>query len=100
VGVHRVGVPGQVDVDPVLHRADRRRQGPARFAEVQAIDVEEPAGGVRADLVPDDPLGAIGTYWANRHRATDEEMTRLTTLAKAAGKALERFLLPADPPGA
>ncbi len=46
----------------------------------------------------DDPLGAIGAYRASRHRATDEEMTRLATLAKATGKALERFLLPADPP--
>jgi GAF domain-containing protein len=40
----------------------------------------------------DDPIGAIGAYWFRPRRATDDEMTLLSTLADAAGEALERLL--------
>jgi two-component system CheB/CheR fusion protein len=35
-----------------------------------------------------DPIGAIGAYWASRHRASRAEMERLQTLADAAALAL------------
>src|SRR5262249_24969509 len=36
-----------------------------------------------------DPLGAIGAYWATRHRATSEEVRLLQALADTAAVALE-----------
>lgn len=45
----------------------------------------------------DDPIGAIGVYWASSHRATAGQMSRLTQLAEATGTALERFLPAVDP---
>ncbi|GAA2585183.1 hypothetical protein GCM10010399_14100 [Dactylosporangium fulvum] len=44
----------------------------------------------------EDPLGAIGAYWIQPHRATDEELTRLQSLAEAAGAALARLMTSAD----
>ena len=44
----------------------------------------------------EDPLGAIGAYWIQPHRVTDEELTRLQSLAEAAGAALARLLPSAD----
>lgn len=40
----------------------------------------------------DEPIGAIGTYWARPYHATEEEIARLTALAAAAATALARFL--------
>jgi len=39
-----------------------------------------------------DPVGAIGAYWATRHRATAEEIALLEELAVATAEALERVL--------
>ncbi len=36
-----------------------------------------------------DPLGAIGNYWARRHRATEEELELLQALADSTAVALE-----------
>jgi signal transduction histidine kinase len=36
-----------------------------------------------------EPIGAIGTYWANSHRATPEEMSLLQALADSASIAME-----------
>ncbi|MFF5234401.1 GAF domain-containing protein [Dactylosporangium sp. NPDC000521] len=40
----------------------------------------------------EDPLGAIGAYWIQPHRVTDEELARLQSLAEAAGAALTRLM--------
>nr|BFE59588.1 hypothetical protein GCM10020063_041140 [Dactylosporangium thailandense] len=40
----------------------------------------------------EDPLGAIGAYWIQPHHVTDEELTRLQSLAEAAGAALTRLI--------
>jgi GAF domain-containing protein len=40
----------------------------------------------------DDPIGAIGVYWARTYRASDDELACLQALAVAAGDALERTL--------
>ena len=40
----------------------------------------------------EDPLGAIGAYWIQPHRATDEELALLQSLAEAAGAALTRLM--------
>jgi GAF domain-containing protein len=46
-----------------------------------------------------DPIGAIGAYWATRHRATADELTLLEELAAVTGAALERVLpLPSPSP--
>jgi GAF domain-containing protein len=42
------------------------------------------------------PVGAIGAYWGRLHRASDEEVAALESLADAAGRALQRILAPAD----
>ncbi|MEV4416002.1 GAF domain-containing protein [Catellatospora sp. NPDC049609] len=36
------------------------------------------------------PVGAVGAYWADRHRATADETAVLERLAAAAGRALTR----------
>lgn len=36
----------------------------------------------------EDPLGALGAYWARRHRATQREVALLAALAAAAGSAV------------
>jgi two-component system CheB/CheR fusion protein len=60
-------------------------------------DPRVPADAYRATFVQslamvpvraDDPIGAIGAYWARRHRASSAEMERLQTLADAAALAL------------
>ncbi|MEV0131603.1 GAF domain-containing protein [Dactylosporangium sp. NPDC050688] len=38
------------------------------------------------------PLGAIGVYWIQPHRVTDEELAPLQALAEAAGAALARLM--------
>lgn len=38
----------------------------------------------------DSPIGAIGIYWASRHKATLEEMNILMALADGTGQALAR----------
>jgi len=42
---------------------------------------------------PSDPLGAIGTYWADVHRPTDGEIRKLQALANSTAVALENVLL-------
>jgi GAF domain-containing protein len=39
---------------------------------------------------PEAPIGAIGAYWADRHRASAEEVATLERLAAAAATALAR----------
>lgn len=39
-----------------------------------------------------DPVGAIGAYWFRVRHASDAEVARLTELAEATGRALERIL--------
>ena len=36
-----------------------------------------------------DPIGAIGNYWAHRHRSTPEEVYLLRALADSASVAIE-----------
>lgn len=43
-----------------------------------------------------DPLGAIGTYWAQRHRASPEEVRLLQALADSTAVALENIQLYAE----
>ncbi len=40
-----------------------------------------------------DPVGAIGTYWATKHTATDDEIELLQTLANSTSIALENVQL-------
>lgn len=42
---------------------------------------------IRVDGIP---VGAVGAYWADRHRASDNEIAVLERLAAAAGRALTR----------
>ena len=42
---------------------------------------------------PDRPLGAIGMYWAHRHRATEEQVAAAQALAGSAAAAIERARL-------
>lgn len=43
---------------------------------------------VIAPIRHESPIGALGLYWAQRHRATSAEITTLKTLAHGAGLAL------------
>jgi two-component system CheB/CheR fusion protein len=45
---------------------------------------------------PEDPVGAIGAYWAEHHRATPRELRHLTALAGFAAAALANAALVAD----
>jgi signal transduction histidine kinase len=42
------------------------------------------------------PIGAIGTYWATRHRATDDEVHLLRSLADSTSIAMENVQLHAE----
>jgi signal transduction histidine kinase len=44
----------------------------------------------------DDPIGAIGAYWAQKHEATPEEQQVLEAMANAAALALHNIELDAD----
>lgn len=44
----------------------------------------------------DDPVGAIGAYWATHHRATERELTLLASLASASATAIHNAELLAD----
>lgn len=46
----------------------------------------------------EEPLAAIGAYWATPHRASDRQVALLTQLAECTGEALERFLEPHPEP--
>jgi two-component sensor histidine kinase len=41
----------------------------------------------------DDPIGAIGAYWSERYRATDEQVQTLERLARATATAMENVRL-------
>ena len=61
------------------------------------VDAYRPTFVKSLVMVPirmDDPLGAIGTYWAAPHAASDVEVQLLKTLADAAARAVEnvRFM--------
>lgn len=43
----------------------------------------------------EDPLGAVGAYWIQPHRVTDEELAPLQGLAEVAGATLARLMAPA-----
>jgi GAF domain-containing protein len=45
----------------------------------------------------EDPVGAIGVYWAEPHRASPEEVAMIERLADAASKALARVQETSDP---
>jgi signal transduction histidine kinase/ActR/RegA family two-component response regulator len=66
-------------------------------ANVMIEDVEASATFVRgAAIVPirrEDPVGAIGAYWASPHRASDREIFLLETLANAAAGAIANLEL-------
>jgi len=51
---------------------------------------------VMVPIRADSPVGAIGAYWATRHRATSEEVELLQALANAASVAMENAQLYAD----
>lgn len=44
----------------------------------------------------EDPVGAIGAYWATNHRATERELTLLASLASASATAIHNAELLAD----
>ena len=44
-------------------------------------------------MCTNDPLGAIGTYWAQRHQASDDEIALVRALAGSSAVALERARL-------
>jgi len=44
----------------------------------------------------ENPMAAIGAYWANRHRATDEELDNLQMIADATALALRNIELVSD----
>ena len=44
----------------------------------------------------DDPIAAIGVYWATHHKATSDEVTLLQTLAETTSVALENVQLLSD----
>jgi len=51
---------------------------------------------VMVPIRPDDPVGAIGNYWAARHQATSEEVELLQALANTASVAMEDVRLFAE----
>jgi hypothetical protein len=48
---------------------------------------------VMVPVRPDDPIGAIGTYWATKRKPTDEEVQLLEALAGTTAVALENVRL-------
>ncbi|GAA2373021.1 hypothetical protein GCM10010170_075540 [Dactylosporangium salmoneum] len=82
----------------ILHRQ------PAIVPDIQ-VDERVPQEAYRPTFVKslaivpmrvEDPLGAIGAYWIQPHHVTDEELSRLQSLAEAAGAALTRLIASAD----
>lgn len=74
-----------------------RRQEPAAIEDIY-VDARVPHGAYRPTfvrsliMVPirrDDPIGAIGNYWAERHVPRAEEIEALQALADATSVALE-----------
>jgi signal transduction histidine kinase len=60
------------------------------------IDAYRPTFVKSLAMVPirtEDPIGAIGNYWATRHRVSREELSLLQALAHSASVALERVAL-------
>jgi diguanylate cyclase (GGDEF)-like protein/PAS domain S-box-containing protein len=73
------------------------KQGQPVLIEDLSDDPRVPAEAYRSTRVkgllmvpicPSDPVGAIGSYWADKHRPTDEEVRLLTMLAESAALAL------------
>ncbi|HVN77040.1 MAG TPA: PAS domain S-box protein [Thermoanaerobaculaceae bacterium] len=63
------------------------------------VDAYRPTFVKSLAMVPirtEDPLGAIGTYWASSHVATDMEVQLVQTLADAAARAIENVGLLKD----
>lgn len=48
---------------------------------------------VMMPIRPNDPLGTIGTYWAHKHQASEQELKILTALANSTAVALENLNL-------
>ncbi len=44
----------------------------------------------------ENPMGAIGTYWSDKHQTTEEELKLLTALANSTATALENIQLLSD----
>jgi signal transduction histidine kinase/ActR/RegA family two-component response regulator len=51
---------------------------------------------VLAHIGPEEPVGAIGGYWAKRHRASEAEVELLQALANATAAAMENVQLISD----
>jgi signal transduction histidine kinase/DNA-binding response OmpR family regulator len=51
---------------------------------------------VMVPIRAESPIGAIGTYWASRHRATESEVELLQALANTTSVAMENVQLYAD----
>ncbi len=69
--MHRVGVRGHVDEDPVLHGPDPRIFG--RLAEVRGVQVQPPARRLGHDLVERDVLGDV---WPPQPRGLTGQVAR------------------------
>jgi len=62
-------------------------------ANVEAFRTTFVKSMLMVPIRPSNPLGAIGTYWADVHRPTDGEVRRLRALANSTAVALENALL-------
>ncbi|MGI5240474.1 GAF domain-containing protein [Dactylosporangium sp. CA-139066] len=81
-----------------------RNRRPAIVPDIQ-VDDRVPQEAYRPTFVKslvivpmrvEDPLGAIGAYWIQPHRVTEQELARLQSLAEAAGAALARLIASPD----
>jgi GAF domain-containing protein len=82
---------GETVVVPDIRVDDRIPQEAYRPTFVRSL--------VMAPIRPDAPVGAIGAYWADWHRASAGEIATLERLAAAAATALDR-VDPSTRPGA
>ena len=73
---------GQTVVVPDIREDDRVPQEAYRPTFVRSL--------VIVPIRPRSPIGAIGAYWADLHRASAEEVATLTRLAAEADEALAR----------
>jgi len=76
-------IHGQTVVVPDIHDDDRVPQEAYRPTFVRSLVV--------VPIRPRSPIGAIGAYWADRHRATADEVATLARLAAEADAALARI---------
>jgi GAF domain-containing protein len=85
-------IHGQTAVVPDIREDDRIPQEAYRPTFVRSL--------VMVPIRPRSPIGAIGAYWADPHRATADEIATLARLAAEADAALARIDRPVAKPAA